>query len=216
MRPDSHDTDAPSRRLVAAADSFFVGRSSRRSFLGRTTLAAAAFAVAPLRFLLRPESAWAIIGPRDCSGGSLCNDGYTEFCCSINHGQNTCPPHTFIGGWWKCTYYAGKRLCSDQNVRYYVDCNINPGHSIPGRCHCAAGDCNQRRVGCNVFRYGQCNTDIAEVTPIACRVVVCENPATIPEFRCNGTYKQDDTTCSHEAGCLSEANVKILEPNPGA
>jgi hypothetical protein len=213
--PELRDTDPPSQRLVSAANSLLERRTSRRGFLARTTLAAAAFAVAPLRFLLRPESAWAVIGPGNCGGG-LCNDGYTEFCCSINRGQNTCPSHTFVGGWWKCTYYAGRRLCGDQGVRYYVDCNVKPGHSIPDGCHCANNDCNQRRVGCNVFRYGQCNADIAGVTPIACRVVVCENPATIPQFRCNATYKQDDSTCGHEADCLSEANVTILTPNPGA
>jgi hypothetical protein len=205
----------PSSRVAAAASSMLGRRSSRRSFLGRLGLAAAALSVAPLRYLLRPESAWAIIGPGGCGGG-LCTDGYTEFCCSINNGRNSCPPHTFVGGWWKCTYYAGRRLCGDRNVRYYVDCNVRPGHGFPGGCHCADGDCNQRRVACNVFRYGQCHAEIGEVTPIACRVIVCENPSTVPEFRCNATYKVDDSTCGHDAGCLSEGNVKVLAPNPGA
>jgi len=200
---------------VTVTESVLAGRVSRRGFLGRATLAAAAFAVAPLRFLLRPESAWAVIGPGDCGGG-LCTDGYTEFCCTINDGQNTCPPNTFVGGWWKCTHYAGRQLCGDRNVRYYVDCNGLPGHSIPGGCHCASGDCNKRRVGCNVFRYGQCHAEIGEVTAIACRVVVCENPATIPGFHCNATHKVDDSTCGHEAGCLSVSNVTVLAPNPGA
>lgn len=215
-RSESQDRDAPSTRLVSSASSLLERRTSRRGLLGRATLAAAALAVAPLRFLLRPESAWAVIGPSDCAGSSLCNDGYTEFCCSINQGQNSCPPHSFVGGWWKCTYYAGRRLCGDRNVRYYVDCNMEPGHSFPGGCQCAGGDCNQRRVACNVFRYGQCHAEIAEVTPIACRVVVCESPASIPEFRCNATYKQDDSTCGHEADCLSESDVRVLTPNPGA
>jgi len=214
--PEPRESAAPSQRLVHAAGSLLEHRATRRRFLGRVTLAATAFAVAPLRFLLRPESAWAVIGPSDCSSGSLCNDGYTEFCCSVNNGENSCPPHTFVGGWWKCSYYAGRRLCSDRKVRYYVDCNEEPGHRFPGGCQCAAGSCNQRRVACNVFRYGQCNAEIGEITPIACRVVLCENPATVPAFRCNATYKQDDNTCSHEAGCLSEDNVKVLAPNPGA
>lgn len=202
-------------KLARAVGSALEHRSTRRSVLARGVLAATAFAIAPLRYLLRPESAWAVIGPAGCAGG-LCTDGFTEFCCAVNGGSNTCPPHTFIGGWWKCTYYAGRHLCGDRNVRYYVDCNMKPGHGYPGGCHCAHGDCGNRRVACNVFRYGQCNADIAGVTPIACRVVVCENPATIPEFRCNATYKQDDSTCGHEAGCLSEANVGVLAPNPGA
>jgi hypothetical protein len=54
------------------------------------------------------------------------------------------------------------------------------------------------------------------VTPIVCRVVTCVNPATIPGFNCNSTYMQDDLTCGHEAGCLSEKHVRILGRNPGA
>jgi hypothetical protein len=215
MPEEKAPESAPSSRVAGAAGALLEKRSSRRGFLGRLGLVAAALSVAPLRYLLRPESAWAVIGPGGCGGG-LCTDGYTEFCCAINDGQNSCPPHTFVGGWWKCTYYAGRRLCGEENVRYYVDCNLKPGHGFPGGCHCARGDCGNRRVACNVFRYGQCNAEIGEVTPIACRVVVCENPATIPEFRCNATYKVDDSTCGQEAGCLSEKNVTIVGRNPGA
>jgi len=178
-------------------------RTSRRGFLVRAATVGSALAVAPLRYLLQPVSALAaIVRPSDCAQG-LCSNGWTEFCCTINGGHNTCPPYSYIAGWWKCTDYRGKRLCGDEGVRYYLDCNRLPGHHVPGGCHCANGDCDRFRVGCNVFRYGQCNTQIPGVTEVVCRVVVCEHPATIPAANCNSTYKQNDATCGHEAPCLT-------------
>ncbi len=191
--------------LVEDAAGLLERRSSRRGFLVRTAVVGSALAVAPLRFLLRPQSALAaIVHPSACAGG-LCTDGFTEFCCTINEGRNTCPPYAFVGGWWKCTDYRGNRLCGDSGIRYYVDCNRLPGRGMPGGCQCAGADCGNRRVGCNVFRYGQCNTDIPEVTEVVCRVVVCDHPASIADFHCNSTYKQDNRTCGHEAGCLPPA-----------
>ena len=180
-------------------------RTSRRDFLSRAAIAGSALAVAPLRFLLRPQSALAtIVHPGQCRRG-LCTDGFTEFCCTINEGQNSCPPNTYVAGWWKCTDYRGRRLCADSGIRYYIDCNRMPGRSIAGGCQCANADCDNRRVACNSFRYGQCNTDVPGITEVVCRVVVCEHPASIADFHCNATYKQDDRTCGHEAGCLPAA-----------
>ena len=204
-----------SERAAGGAATLLERRTSRRGLLARVALVGSAFAVAPLRYLLRPVSAWAVVAPQNCGSGTLCNDGFTEFCCSITGGENSCPAGSYVGGWWKCTHYPGSRLCGEQGVRYYVDCNMKPGNH-GGGCRCANGDCDQRRIACNVFRYGQCNTHINGVTPILCRVVTCTNPATIPGFKCNPTYMQDDRTCGHEAGCLSERNVRVLAPNPGA
>ena len=198
------------QRLTEGAAGLLARRTSRRSVLSRAALAASALTVAPLRYLLRPGTAWAAISPSDCSSG-LCTDGWTAFCCEINRGRNTCPPHTYIAGWWKCTAYRGSGLCDPQGVRYYVDCNRTPGETFPGGCHCAHGSCKNRRVDCNEFRYGQCNTQIKGTTEVACRLVVCENPSRIPDFNCNKTYKVDDATCGHEAGCLDRP-----EQLPGA
>jgi hypothetical protein len=190
-------------RLVHDATRLLERRTSRRGFLVRTATVGSALVVAPLRFLLRPQSALAsIVRPRDCAAGR-CTDGWTEFCCTINDGVNMCPPYAFVGGRWKCTDYRGRRLCADSGVRYYIDCNRRPGRAVPGGCHCAGGDCGHFRIGCNVFRYGQCNLDIHELTEVVCRVVVCEHPASIPEFNCNATYKQDNRTCVHDAPCLT-------------
>lgn len=177
-------------------------RTSRSGFLVRSAVVGSALAVAPLRYLLRPQTALAaIVRPGDCAGG-LCSDGWTDFCCAITGGENMCPPYSFVGGWWKCTDYRGHRLCADEGVRYYLDCNRLPGHEIPGGCHCASGSCEHRRVGCNVFRYGQCNTQIEAVTEVVCRVVLCEHPASIPALNCNGTNLVNNLTCGHESDCL--------------
>jgi hypothetical protein len=187
-------------RLVEATGSLLERRISRRSVLSRAALAAAAFVVAPLRYLLRPVSAWAVIAPGSC-GGRLCDDGYTAFCCEINQGKNVCPDNTYVAGWWMCTAYRGHGLCAGNGARYYVDCNRIPGQSF-GPCRCANHNCDERRVNCNVFRYGQCNTQVPGVTEVSCRMVVCQNPATIPQFNCNGSVAVDDNTCSHDWNCL--------------
>lgn len=190
------------KAVLDSVSALLEARSSRRGFLVRTATVGSALAVAPLRFLLRPQTALAaIVRPSQCSGG-LCSDGWTEFCCTINDGVNMCPSYTFVGGWWKCTDYRGKQLCADTGVRYYIDCNRLPGDAIPGGCRCATGDCGRFRVGCNVFRYGQCNMQIPELTEVVCRVIVCEHPASVASFNCNATYKQDNRTCRHEAPCL--------------
>ena len=193
--------------LVGSSARALEQRTSRRGFLVRAAVVGSALAVAPLRFLLQPVSALAaIVRPGDCLGGR-CADGWTEFCCTINNGLNACPPYSFVGGWWKCTDYRGRQLCEEEGVRYYMDCNRLPGQSIPGGCHCANNDCDRYCVGCNHFRYGQCNTQIGEITEIVCRVVICEHPARIPALNCNATYKHDNRTCVHEAPCLTAAST---------
>lgn len=201
-----------SERLALKLSAWIERRVSRRSAIARAAVAGSAFAVAPLRYLLRPGTAWAVIGPGNCSPASACNDGYTAFCCEIQGRRNRCPPNTYVAGWWKCTDYRGGGLCHAEGVRYYLDCNRVPGAVFPGGCQCALGDCNRRRVDCNQFRYGQCNTQIAGTTEVVCRLVICQNPATLTGWGCNGTLMIDDNTCSHEAACLEGLAVGV----PGA
>jgi hypothetical protein len=203
----SHLTTA-SETLVNRSASFLDRRLSRRTALVRIAVAGSALCVAPLRYLLYPGSAMAAIVPGDCGGG-LCTDGYTAFCCEINSGLNSCPSGTYPGGWWMCTDYQGRRLCSDVGVRYYVDCNAIPGIPFPGGCHCADDTCDYRRVACNIFRYGQCNPQIAGVTPIACRMVVCENPSTIPHLNCSASLAVDDAVCGHDVPCLEPPSREL-------
>jgi hypothetical protein len=188
--------------IVARIGEVLERRTSRRGALSRAAVAGAAFAVAPVRYLVRPGSAWAVLRPADCPHGSKCTDGYTAFCCEVEAGNNTCPPNTYIAGWWKCTSYRGGGLCHGHGARYYVDCNRIPGTTFPGGCQCALGECARRRVDCNHFRYGQCNTQIVGTTEVVCRLVLCQNPATVPGMNCNATEMVDNRTCHHEADCL--------------
>jgi hypothetical protein len=109
-----------------------------------------------------------------------------------------------------CTDYAGRRLCSDVGVRYYVDCNAIPGVPYPGGCHCANGTCDYRRVACNIFRYGQCNPHIGGVTAVVCRMVVCENPSTIADLNCSASLAVDDAVCGHDVPCLEPPPVELV------
>jgi hypothetical protein len=196
--------DRAASALARGSALFFERRLTRRMALQQVALVGSALAVAPLRYLLYPGTAMAAIGPWDCGGG-LCTDGYTAFCCEINNGLNSCPEGSFPGGWWMCTDYAGRLLCAEQGVRYYVDCNAVPGGGFPGGCACAGGNCKNRRVACNVFRYGQCNPQVPGVTAVVCRMVMCENPSTVPALNCSSSLAVDDAVCGHEAPCLGDA-----------
>ena len=183
----------------------------RRSFLLRVAVVGSALASTPLRYLLYPGTALAaVVGPRNCHSGK-CADGYTEFCCEINQGGvNACPTDTFAGGWWMCTDYTGRQLCSEHGVRYYVDCNALPGRTFPGGCRCGNDNCANWRVACNIFRYGQCNTHIDGTTAVVCRLVLCENPATISELHCSAALATDNAVCGHEAPCLEPAALELV------
>ncbi|HET9104385.1 MAG TPA: hypothetical protein VFN55_13605 [Solirubrobacteraceae bacterium] len=196
-------------RLAQAAGSLLERRTSRRGVLARAAVAGSALAVAPARYLLYPEPALAVVLPGSCRPGQKCNDGYTAFCCEIEAGRNTCPENTYVAGWWKCTDYRGSGLCSGQSYRYYMDCNRTPGQHFPGGCQCALGDCDRRRIDCNHFRYGQCNTQVQGTTEVVCRLVVCEHPASIAGLNCNTTEMIDNNTCRHEAGCLEGVAVSL-------
>jgi hypothetical protein len=195
-------------RLVETSATFLERRFSRRSALLRFAVAGSALSVAPLRYLLYPGTALAVVVPSSCSTGD-CTDGYTAFCCEINDGVNACPSGTFPGGWWKCTDYTGHNLCAAEGVRYYVDCNRLPGYAFPGGCRCAGNDCSSRRVDCNVFRYGQCNTQIEGTTEVVCRLVTCQNPGTIPSLNCGSSLKVDNGVCGHDVPCLSNQVIEL-------
>ncbi|HWF73934.1 MAG TPA: hypothetical protein VG186_11350 [Solirubrobacteraceae bacterium] len=198
-----------SERLARALGGLLERRTSRRGLFARSAVAGAAFAVAPVRYLLRPDSAWAVVTSADCPPGSRCRDGYSAFCCEIEHGDNRCPHGTYVAGWWKCTDYQGGGLCAGDGARYYLDCNRVPGVPFPGGCQCANGNCSQRCIDCNLFRYGQCNTNVPSITEVVCRLMICQDPATVPGLNCNGTVMVDNATCDHEAGCLEGLAVEL-------
>ncbi|HET6211207.1 MAG TPA: twin-arginine translocation signal domain-containing protein, partial [Jatrophihabitans sp.] len=170
-------------------------RPGRRGFLGGAALVGAALAVDPWSYLTRPASAYDSV----CGADNTCAAGYTVFCCTINAGSNTCPPDSFIGGWWKAD---NSNFCGGA-ARYYIDCNAyRDGHYT---CHCNTTTCDQRRVACNQFRYGQCNTQIpySNTGPVLCRVVSCTPPWVQYGATCSSSSATDNNTATHAAPCLS-------------
>ena len=169
--------------------------STRRSFLVKTAVIGAALATNPMRYLLRPGTAYAAV----CGPGADCGSGWTVFCCSINGGSNTCPPNTVPAGWWK---NDGSAFCGGR-PRFILDCNAlcggcgcGPGGICDGGCHpdwgchCGSGSCDQRRVACNRFRYGQCHQEIPCVGPVVCRVATCTPP-----------WESECRICEFSTGC---------------
>ena len=182
-------TDRLSRRPV-----------SRRRFLQRATVAASALAVDPVRYVLRPQSAYATV----CGESNTCGGGWTAFCCTINDGANTCPPGSYVAGWWKID---ASSFCKGA-PRYIIDCNRVPSASCS--CTCADGACDQRRVCCNVFRYGQCHLEVPGVTEVVCRVVTCTVPWEWDES-CTDTVRTDNRTATHSATCLPGPDASWIE-----
>ena len=194
-----------STRLVGAATRYLDEKTSRRGFLRRAALVGTALIAAPATYILRPVTAGAAILPSDCGPGALCNDGWTDFCVNV-HGVNTCPPGALVGGWWRA---EGNTFC-DGNSRYYMDCHASEcscgcgssgtcHHSCTDfECHCNHDNCNERKVGCTRFRYGQCNNHESCIGPIMCRVVTCVPPWEW-DSSCRTADAVSQSTYSHDA-----------------
>jgi hypothetical protein len=180
---------------------------TRRNLLVGATVAAAALATKPKEFALRPVGAFATI----CGPGNVASAGWTVFCCTINKGVNACPPGSFAAGWWKA---ADSSWCGS-GYRYIVDCNASCSRCTTGcgtsglcssscwSCSCGSGStatCDQRRVCCNAFRYGQCNTQVRCSGGVHCRVVSCVAP--YKWANCTTTSLVDNRTSEHSAPCL--------------
>ncbi|MGI8682084.1 MAG: LGFP repeat-containing protein [Mycobacteriales bacterium] len=194
-----------SGRLTDAASSVLAARFSRRGFLARSAIVGSALVTNPVNYLLRPVAAYSSI----CGPAAGCSDGFSVFCCTVNNGVNACPPGTIAGGWWKADRTS---ICGGQ-ARYYIDCNAECSRCSSGcghfcdtacwscSCHCGpTSSCDQRRVCCNVFRYGQCHQEVACVGPVACRVVSCVPPYQL-DPSCSTASATDDLTAAHSAPC---------------
>jgi len=187
---------------------------SRKGFVGRMTLAAAALAVAPVRFITTPVSARALttctIGgcagnevsancPGDCSGSqSLCFSPYTTFCCTLT-GNNQCPTGSIIAGWWKCSNYTGTGLCDAQNVRYYIDCNTQCTQCTTGCTACVGNppDCSAGSFTSAVC-CAHCDSQACKCANDSCgnRKTACT------KFR----YGQ----CNNDIGCVGPVRCRVV------
>lgn len=182
-------------RVVARTAGFLAAGQSRRKFLAKSAVVGSALAVNPFDFLLKPGTAYGAV----CG---TCSDGWTAFCCTINNGSNSCPPATFVAGWWKAD---GSAYCSG-GPRYIIDCNA----TCPTQCtcRCAGAACDGRRTCCNQFRYGQCNQQISCYGPVACRVAICITPWTY-DPACSTHTLTDNRTADHGAACLTDNSTPI-------
>jgi hypothetical protein len=213
--------------VVDRAADFLSKRVDRRGFLGKSAVVGSAVVAAPLDFGLKPTSAYAAVcscNGSSCSCGSMCCDGYTEFCCTLN-GKNACPPGTVTAGWWKVD---GSNFCGGA-ARYYLDCNAQCGGCSCGAngvcsgscsgtgCGCARGNCGNRKAGCTRFRYGQCNQQIRCVGPIVCRVVTCSPPWNF-DPACGTSSRTDNATRYHDRPCLNQptGSLELVQDVGGA
>ncbi|MFQ5557865.1 MAG: S-layer homology domain-containing protein, partial [Acidimicrobiales bacterium] len=154
----------------------------------------------------------------DCPPGSLCTDGYTDFCCLLT-GENLCPPGTVVAGWWKAD---GSGFCDidGPRPRYYLDCNLDCASGCgcgaggicdpactSADCRCADG-CDSRMLDCTRFRYGQCNQHIPCVGPIQCRIITC-----VPPWKwdpsCTPAVATDSHTRFHDRPCLHDGFTDV-------
>ena len=180
--------------------------ASRRDVLVGATVAATALATKPKEYALRPVAAYATI----CGPGNTASSGWTVFCATVNNGVNACPPGSFAAGWWKA---AGSSWCGG-GYRYIVDCNASCSKCTTGcsdnmcdsrcwSCSCGTGSsatCDRRRICCNAFRYGQCNTQVKCSGGVHCRVVSCVAP--YKWASCTTTSLSDNRTSEHSAPAL--------------
>lgn len=199
-------------RAVSRVSELLDARTSRRGFLSRVAVVGSAVAVGPTQFLLKPGTAYAAV----CGIDATCASGYTVFCATVNNGVNRCPPGSLVGGWWKSD---GSGYCCG-SARYYIDCHSFCSCGCGGssrfcgegcrNCSCGcgpSGQCDQRRVCCNEFRYGQCNQGVSCTGPVWCRVVTCTPPWRIPAWDCSTTSATDQRTGSHSAPGLIDCSA---------
>lgn len=215
VRPDGEVVASTlGQRAVDRVTGWLSGRTSRRGFLLRAGLLGTALAVDPKGYVLRPGTAYAAV----CGPGSGATSGWTVFCATINDGVNACPPGSIAAGWWKSD---GASLCGGK-ARYIIDCNAtcsrctSPGaragicSSSCWSCSCRSGlpgTCDQRKVCCNAFRYGQCNQHVRQVGGVHCRVVSCTPPWKFEQ--CSTAPATDNRTVDHNSDRLPQAYTPI-------
>ena len=145
-------------------------QASRRGFLGGAALIGAALAVNPWGYLVRPASAYDTV----CGTDAGLQRRLFRVLLHDQRRQPTPARRTRSSA-------AGGRPTTRRSVaasaRYYIDCNAYRGDDA-WQCRCASGTCDQRRVACNQFRYGQCSLQIPQSTtgPVVCRMVSCTPP----------------------------------------
>ena len=118
------------RRMSAVLDVAMAPRGRERPRRSaRVAQVASAFAAAPVRYATRPVTAHRSFAAR--AGAARAAVGVAA---PIPRCAARCRAATTSGvrrtpssaGWWQCNY-GGTALCGTTNMRYYLDCSIDPG-----------------------------------------------------------------------------------------
>jgi hypothetical protein len=184
MQLSDSATNKASKVLDKPSD--ILDQTTRRSFLERVTLTATALAVGPVRFLIRPESAWAITCS-NCPPSSSCCDQNSAFCCSLTGVGNFCPGGSSECGYWQC----------GTNNLYYIDCCTSTGCT----CHCGNQSCAYRKSCCNPRFYSNCTG--GATGPVVCRVTRQRRPD-FCDFQCSTSFGPGN--CDAPPACAQNPN----------
>jgi hypothetical protein len=192
--------DRLSDKVASATSKSLERRTTRQGFLVRMGLVGSALVVAPLRYLIRPGSAWAYVTSCSSCTSGLCFTSHTSaFCCTLDGGTNDCPSGTSPCGWWRC---CDPTYCGT-GYKYFLDCCGCT--NIAG--HCAQDSCGDRKVCCYDKEWGQCTTSY---TKIRCRIIRCVNPGTLFS-NCTTTLATDTTCCQ---GSTASTCPGIVQNHP--
>ena len=214
-RRDRHRTVerlARSRRSTVHREAHRHAASTRRSFLVRTAIFGSALAVNPLRYLLRPGTAYASL----CGPDASCCVGLDRV---LLHGQRR-PEHV------PARLDPGRLVEGRQLVvlqlrpallhrlqRRRADRAVRRERRVRARLRARATVTARRARATSAsraatqFRYGQCHQDLACVGPIVCRVVTCVPPWEF-DATCTTTSATANATALHDAPCLH--NVQLV------
>ncbi len=161
-----------SERITDEATSLLEVRTSRAGLLRRFAVFGSAMTIAPLRYLLQPESAWAVTTCTSCSSGLCHSSPNSTFCCTIYGGDNQCPPGSGECGYWYCS----------ANQLFYLDCCANT--ACTGKC--ALDNCSNRKTCCNPRFYFNCSGFGSG--KVVCRVTTLALPGGSCTYVCSNSY----------------------------
>ncbi len=204
-------------------------RTTRRGVLARATMTAAALVVAPLRYVLRPGSAYAAV--ISCADAAAHPPAATAGQRSVVRSTMEITPPARAGvlsvlGWWQCD---SSSYCPNiehhPSTRYYIDCNEQC--DVGGGCNSCTGNPTARSDGIQPW----CNDTSGDYGCIGCvshcanndcgnrsacknwfRYGQCHNGATGSEVKCTGPVRCRLVSCT--APWLNyTCNTTILRDN---
>ena len=171
------------RRVRGLAVAPAAARSPAADLFVGAAVAGSALATNPKSYVLRPQPAYATI----CGPGNTASSGWTVVLLHGQQGRQRLPARQLrrrlVEGRRLVVVRCGlplhrrlqrRRARSARPAAPTASATASAGaaRAAPGRRR----TCDQRRVCCNAFRYGQCNTQVKCSGGVHCRVVSCVAP----------------------------------------